>query len=237
MTRRTTMIATLGVVASTAVSATADTIVQEGSLEGPAGQKNHHFIGLRQFDTLGGTRQLRFVRLEFSTWLFAESVTDGAGGMVHATASLSIDYSFLGGEPIADTFANIDVMVDNTGKPVATLYLDTDEPAVEYTEPTELAPWIGTGDITLGAIGLMTVSADPPGVIEWFAGGLVNYRVIYDFVAAPPCPADFDGDGVVSSVDLTFLLGAWGTAGGDITGDRVTDGFDLATLLEAWGPC
>jgi hypothetical protein len=237
MTRSSTLIAVVSILSAAVVPAAADTIVQEGSLEGPAGQKNHHLIDLVQFDTLGGTRQLRFVRLEFSTWLFAESVTNGAGGTVHATASLSIDYSFLSGEPIADTFANIDVMVDNTGKPVATLYLDTDEPAVEYTQPAQLAPWIGSGGITLAAVGLMTVAADPPGVIEWFAGGLVQYRVIYDFIAVPPCPADLNRDGVVSSADIALLLGAWGGAGGDVTGDGITDAFDIAALLAAWGPC
>ncbi len=55
--------------------------------------------------------------------------------------------------------------------------------------------------------------------------------------AAPSCPGDFDGDGVIGGADLGSLLGAWGTAGGDLTGDGATDGADLAGLLSAWGAC
>lgn len=54
---------------------------------------------------------------------------------------------------------------------------------------------------------------------------------------APPCPTDFDGNGSTDAADLGILLGAWGTAGGDLTGDRTTDAADLAILLGAWGDC
>jgi hypothetical protein len=30
------------------------------------------------------------------------------------------------------------------------------------------------------------------------------------------------------------LLGAWGTAGGDVNGDGTTDAADMAALLNAW---
>ncbi len=224
-------------VALLATRAHADTIVQEGGLSGPGGPVNEHVIELDRFDTLGGTRVLNFVKLEFSTMLFAESVTNGAGGMVHATAALWADYAFADGTPIAETSTSLDVMVDNTGKPVATLYLDADEAIVEYAQPAELAPWIGSGTITLGALAQLTRTEDPEGVIEWSAGGLVTYRVTYDFGVAPPCPADLDGSGAVDSADLATLLDAWGSATGDVTGDGVTDANDLAALLVAWGPC
>ncbi|MDY7107275.1 MAG: fibronectin type III domain-containing protein, partial [Planctomycetota bacterium] len=51
------------------------------------------------------------------------------------------------------------------------------------------------------------------------------------------CPADFDGDGVVSTADLLFLLAAWGTPDGDVDGDGDTNTADLLALLAAWGPC
>ncbi|MDY7109936.1 MAG: hypothetical protein SYC29_14990 [Planctomycetota bacterium] len=51
------------------------------------------------------------------------------------------------------------------------------------------------------------------------------------------CPADFDGDGVVNTADLLFLLGAWGTPDGDVDGDGDTDTVDLLELLGAWGEC
>ncbi len=51
------------------------------------------------------------------------------------------------------------------------------------------------------------------------------------------CPADFNHDGVINASDLAILLGAWGTASGDLTDDRTTNAQDLAILLGAWGAC
>ncbi|MCH2162250.1 MAG: hypothetical protein MK085_10300 [Phycisphaerales bacterium] len=58
-------------------------------------------------------------------------------------------------------------------------------------------------------------------------------------LAAPPCPADFTGDGVVDSADLGILLAYWGPKpnNGDINGDGVTDAADLGLLLSMWGDC
>jgi hypothetical protein len=58
--------------------------------------------------------------------------------------------------------------------------------------------------------------------------------------SAPPCPADFDGNGAVDGGDLATLLGSWGTCAGcaaDIDGNGSIDGGDLASLLGSWGPC
>jgi hypothetical protein len=54
-----------------------------------------------------------------------------------------------------------------------------------------------------------------------------------------PCPADFNGDGVVNASDLLILLGWWGTAGpdGDVDGDGDVETSDLLALLAAWGEC
>jgi hypothetical protein len=54
---------------------------------------------------------------------------------------------------------------------------------------------------------------------------------------APPCPADFDANGVVDTADLLHLLGCWGTPCGDVNGDGNTDTADLLALLGAWGEC
>lgn len=55
----------------------------------------------------------------------------------------------------------------------------------------------------------------------------------------PPCPADLSGDGLVNSVDLAALLGAWGPGAGpaDISGDGLVNSVDLAAMLGAWGAC
>jgi hypothetical protein len=55
---------------------------------------------------------------------------------------------------------------------------------------------------------------------------------------ATPCPADLSGDGLVNSVDLTQLLGAWGgPSAADLNNDGLTNSVDLTQLLGAWGPC
>jgi hypothetical protein len=53
----------------------------------------------------------------------------------------------------------------------------------------------------------------------------------------PNCPEDLNNSGSVDSLDIAFLLNAWGTAAGDLTGDGTTSSPDMAVLLNAWGPC
>lgn len=58
-------------------------------------------------------------------------------------------------------------------------------------------------------------------------------------VTTPPaCPADLNGDGQVSAVDLSTVLANWGGPGnGDIDGSGTVAGPDLSAVLAAWGPC
>ena len=56
------------------------------------------------------------------------------------------------------------------------------------------------------------------------------------------CPAsesngDINGDGVVDGIDLSNLLGFWGSAdypAADFNCDGIIDGVDLSNLLGAW---
>lgn len=52
-----------------------------------------------------------------------------------------------------------------------------------------------------------------------------------------PCPADFDGDGIVGAGDLAQLLGGWGSFNPDLDldGDGVVGAGDLSILLGLWG--
>lgn len=55
-----------------------------------------------------------------------------------------------------------------------------------------------------------------------------------------PCPADFNGDGVVNGADYGILLAAWGNCPGcpeDLNGDGEVGGADVGELLAAWGAC
>ena len=220
-----------------ATTAAADTIVQEGFLSGPAGPPNEHLVVLEQFDDQGGTRTLQSVRIDLFTALFAETVTNGKGGTVDFSASLWADYFLPGGAVIAETDTSIAGTVENVGPPVATLYLDIDEQSVTYEQPADLAAWIGGGTIELPAMAQLTILADPPGVIEFGAGGEVSYTVTYEFTATPACPEDLDGDGLVGVGDLLTLLAAWGGPEADLDGDGITGVGDLLTVLSAWGVC
>ncbi len=88
----------------------------------------------------------------------------------------------------------------------------------------------------------ITLASLTPAGQSWGANGAVvdDVRVTrFD----PPCPGDISGSGNVDGVDLTVLLGLWGTDGtggeflADITDDGVVDGADLTVVLGAWGAC
>lgn len=64
--------------------------------------------------------------------------------------------------------------------------------------------------------------------------GLMGFQLIRQDA---PCPADLDGDGLVSAPDLASLLSGWGTPAGDVDGDGATNAQDIAALLSAWGAC
>ena len=55
------------------------------------------------------------------------------------------------------------------------------------------------------------------------------------------CPADFDGDGDVDTIDLLTLLAAWGDCPmecpWDFNGDSYVDDLDREILMEHWGDC
>ena len=61
----------------------------------------------------------------------------------------------------------------------------------------------------------------------------------YEYQA--PCPpADFNGDGLIDTIDLLQLLGAWGTCKAcdeDLNADGIVDTIDLLDLLGNWGEC
>jgi hypothetical protein len=51
------------------------------------------------------------------------------------------------------------------------------------------------------------------------------------------CLGDLNIDGIINTIDLSILLGAWGTTLFDLTGDGVVGSADLAVILGAWGNC
>ena len=54
------------------------------------------------------------------------------------------------------------------------------------------------------------------------------------------CPWDLNGDGFVSSADLSFILTEWGNYGqgpADVNRDLRVDAQDIAVFLSNWGAC
>ena len=89
---------------------------------------------------------------------------------------------------------------------------------------------------------------------ENFRGSMDDLRIYEGALSGPmlaeivanrefACPGDISGNGAVDGVDLTLLLGVWGTDGtegefdADITNDGIVGGADLTVLFSGWGPC
>ncbi|MCH2144590.1 MAG: C25 family cysteine peptidase [Phycisphaerales bacterium] len=82
----------------------------------------------------------------------------------------------------------------------------------------------------------------PPGLAESAGGYVVRAwsdqvdSIDARKVVGAEIGPDFNGDGVVDGIDLSLLLGAWGTASPeyDLVADGVINGADLAVLLGEW---
>lgn len=88
------------------------------------------------------------------------------------------------------------------------------------------------GDFDLhGTIGQPDAGMHLAGTFDLTGG----FHAVQAFVG-PTLLGDINGDGVVGSIDLALLLGAWSTGGGpaDLDGDGVVGSIDLAILLGAW---
>lgn len=216
----------------------ADIIEQEGTLSGPAGDPVAHEIELDQFDTMGGTRELNFVLIEFLTSTAGGGQATGSGTPVHLNSVLSADY-MLDGAGLAETEAVIDFVHPNTSPSAFSLF-NTDTADVMFEAPGDLAPWIGNGQITMDAVTQFNVWADPPDVIDFSAGGTVRYTVTYDYSPVAPIPGDVDQDGVVDFGDVLIILTSWGPCAdcgaclADVDGNCVVDFADLLAALTNW---
>ncbi len=215
----------------------ADQIVQEGSLSGGKGELWHE-IPIQQFDTLGGARQLNFVQLDFLTAVIGGGQGDGTGQAVHLFVQLDVHY-FLDEQLLAETQALIDFVHQNQNQQAFSVF-DNDTAQVIYDEARDMALWMGDDEIAMDAWSNFIVIEDPPGVVNFSAGGSVDYSVTYDYTVLEGCAADLDGDSIVGTSDLIALLGAWGTdpqGPPDFDGDGNVGTSDLIELLGNWGPC
>lgn len=191
--------------------AAAGEIVHTGMLSGGGGATTQDFT-VPQFDDQGGTLVLTQVTFDALTATSGGFTTDGSGIAVDIFSSLTVDY-FLGTELLVETQAVIDQTVQNpAGGPIfAALVFDTDEGQAIVSDPAELQPWVGSGDVTLTAFSELIVTESPPGVIFFGAGGSVSYTVTYEFedapVGTPFVRGDVNLDGAVDISDAISALG------------------------------
>ncbi|HYE03671.1 MAG TPA: GC-type dockerin domain-anchored protein [Phycisphaerales bacterium] len=68
-----------------------------------------------------------------------------------------------------------------------------------------------------------------------FSGGF-----FWEGLSNPPCPADFNGDGLITTSDISAFLAAWfndvtnGTLNADFNGSGTTTTSDITSFLAAW---
>lgn len=187
--------AAMGMIAAGITSAaSADQIVQMGSISGGLGQQMQDIV-LDQFDTQGGALVLNFVQLDFLTAVIGGGMSNGTGQPTDVFASLSVDY-FLGAELLAETEAVIDFQVSNNTSSSFTLF-DNDTAQVTIMDPAMLAPWIGPGSVIMTAFSDFIQSETPEGSVSFNSGGSVQYTVTYDF-SAIPAPGSIAALGVSS---------------------------------------
>jgi murein tripeptide amidase MpaA len=147
-----------------------------------------------------------------------------------------------GGAPQSDVF-----VVDITNDGTTWVNVETVGPA----GPAAVGGWLfhrfRVADFVAPTIGvrLRFVASDlgPGSIIE---AAIDDLRIESVGCPAPPCPADLDGDGVVSQADLGILLANYGCqtdprpgppipCAGDIDGDGDIDQADLGLMLSAYG--
>jgi hypothetical protein len=86
-----------------------------------------------------------------------------------------------------------------------------------------------------------------PRCVVWAMGpgeGVISSIAAFQVPCPCPaaCPADFDGNCVVDTVDFLALLQHWGLCPPapcpwDIDGNGVVDTVDFLALLQSWGAC
>lgn len=115
------------------------------------------------------------------------------------------------------TWVQLELVTENQGR-----WVERRFPVAQFVAPT------GSMRIRFLARDLGTAS-----LVE---AGVDDVRVFVE-ECEPPLPSDLNGDGRVNGLDLTILLGQWGSSGSaDIDGDGVVSAADLTVLLAQWSP-
>jgi hypothetical protein len=164
--------------------AEAETIVQTGTLNVPAGTQNQ-IVSFNQFDTLGGTRQLNSVQLDFLTTVSGSYQTIGLGIPISFFAKADADW-FFNSNQVGDTQAVFSTSFLDVFPGTFTFFnADTDQAI--FNQQADLLPWIGTGQTSLTATTKLQMDQAP--LISFTAVGTAKYTVTYDFTLVPGAPS------------------------------------------------
>lgn len=185
-------------------------------------------------DAVNPTNGLRYISFATTTWTAAEATAQTLGS--HLVSIANADEN----EWVRQTFGTFNgaaqrIWIGATDEGTEGQWRWTDGTPFSYSnwnagEPNNA----GNTEHYAEMLGLQGTWNDMPN-----SGGSFPHIGIIKLGSAPPsCPADLDGDGVVGGLDLTVVLGGWGSSGsGDIDGDGIVGGLDLTFVLGAWGPC
>ncbi|MDG2029628.1 MAG: hypothetical protein P8J45_01355 [Phycisphaerales bacterium] len=77
---------------------------------------------------------------------------------------------------------------------------------------------------------------EPGNLVTAVAGGY-GHTVALLGREVPPVPGDFNGDGVLDGADYIAIREHLGICAADIDANEVVDGVDLSYVLGSWGSC
>ena len=201
----------------------AGTVVQSAPLPG-SGTGQFQSFQLARFDTQGGTRKLDSVTVALFTHVAGGGTTTSSGVPTSVSARLTADV-LLASQTLVATEALIQFTVPNNGPSTSFSLFDTDGGQTVLTTPAELAPWIGTGNITLTSFTNLVVTEQPANTVFFGAGGGSDYTVTYAYsdafasyctagTSASGCQATISGVGTPSATASSgFFLTAAGVEG------------------------
>ena len=98
-----------------------------------------------------------------------------------------------------------------------------------------------TADFEVEHLAKITVDGEPAVIgvnLQVDASGKTG--CVISVIAANPCPADLNGDGMVNGADVGLMVAQWGACAGcsgDLNGDGIVNGADFGLLIAAWGMC
>ncbi len=176
------------------------------------------------------------VSFEIGAQILVESQSPGAGSpgfVTYTTQGPDLHTIFASGTPIL-TFTTELVRWDVASESDPTIDGSTIIHVAEPFTPMGEALYAEIMAITNGR---GTGRLEFPGFshVDIFGGFDLTGSILFE---PPAVPADVNDDGEVNSIDLSVILGAWGSCTdcpADINGDGLVNGDDMTLLLAAWG--